>query len=151
MIGSVELNKLTAFLNTGGALYIEGNDFARDHKDTDFFNLLGCGYVDDGGNWFRGKIFSLEGQADTFTRGSNLNYLDEIEPNQSADIIEAKDGELIFASQDGKGRAVAYNNESEGYRVIVSSFVFGAIVDEKKPNTKKEIMKRYMKFLVSGK
>ena len=151
MIGSVELNKLTAYLNAGGALYIEGNDFARDHADTDFFKLLGCGYVDEGGNWFRGKIFDLEGQDGTLARGCNPTYLDEIEPNESPDIIEAKDGELIFASQDGKGRAVAYNNQTEGYRVIVSSFVFGAIVDEKKPNNKKEIMKRYMKFLVSGK
>ena len=34
MIGSVEQNNLIYFLSTGKALYIEGNDFFKDHRHT---------------------------------------------------------------------------------------------------------------------
>jgi hypothetical protein len=151
VISSVELSRLTSFLKSGKAIYIEGNDFARDHKDTEFFNLLGCEYIDDGGNWYRGRIFSIQGQRKTFADKIEMEYLDIIEPNESPDIIGATEGTLILSSSEGKGRAVAYFNKEDGYKVIVSSFVFGGLIDGQRSNTKKELMKRYLKFLISGK
>ena len=81
----------------------------------------------------------------------SFKFLNRVAPNESPDIIEATEGQVIFASQDGEGRAVAYANKMEGYNVIVSSFTFGALLDGEKSNTKKELMKRYLKFLISGK
>ena len=91
--------------------------------------LLGCEYIDDGGNWFRGRIYSIQGQKKTIADKIELEYLDIIEPNESPDIIEATEGTLILISSEGKGRAVAYFNKEDGYKVIVSSFVFGALID----------------------
>lgn len=151
MISSVELSRLSSFLKSGKAIYIEGNDFARDHKDTEFFKLLGCEYIDDGGNWYRGRIYSIQGQTKTIADKIEMEYLDIIEPNESPDIIGATEGRLILSSSEGKGRAVAYFNKENGSKVIVSSVVFGALIDGQRSNTKKELMKRYLKFLISGK
>lgn len=112
---------------------------------------MGCEYVGDGGNWFRGQIFSIKGVNKTFAEKYEFEYLDNIEANESPDIIQATEGQLILASTEGKGRTVAYFNKAEGYKVIVSSFVFGALIDGTKQNTKKELMKRFMKFLSTGK
>ena len=138
-------------MKTGKSIYIEGNDFARDHVETGFFKLLGCEYIDDGGSWYRGKIDSIQGEPKTIADKIEMEYLDIVEPNQSPDIIGATDGVLILSSQEGKGRAVAYFNQNDGYKVIVSSFVFGSLIDGQRSNTKKELMKRYLNFLISGK
>ncbi len=151
MISSVELSRLISYLKNGNGLYIEGNDFFRDHQDSGLFDHLGCAYVEDGDSWFRGKISTLQGQRRGITSKFSFKFLDRIEPNASPDIIEATEGRVIFASQDGKGRAVSYANRVEGYNVIVSSFAFGGLLDGKRSNTKKELMKRYLKFLISGK
>lgn len=150
VIDAAARQRLIEHLRKGGSLYLEGNDFARDHLDGGFLPLLGCSFVNDGGNWFQGKITELIGQNHTITQKIRFKYSDMLEPNESVDVIEANGGELIFVSEDGKGRAVAYHNKPEGYKVISTSFVFGALIDEENLNTKRELMSRYLHYLMTS-
>ena len=145
MLSSVELEALVAFLNSGKAAYIEGNDFVRDHAATPLLPLAGCAFDSDGGNWYNGALGGLVGEEKSIAQGLSFDYLDEIEPNESCDVIRATTGQLIFSSRNGKGRAVSYRGSAQ--RVIVSSFAFGALKDG--ASTKKELMRRYLQFLTA--
>jgi hypothetical protein len=141
-ISSVELERLLSFLNAGKFLYIEGYNFAEDHHESDFFNSLGCNYVADGNEI--GDIWSLQGESSTFVESKNFEYGHFPSPIVRTDVIRANEGQLLFSSQDSMGYAVMYDNGN--YRVITSTFLFGALVDGTDQNTKVELMKCYLQF-----
>jgi hypothetical protein len=123
-------------------LYIEGYNFAEDHHESDFFNSLGCDYVADGNEI--GDIWSLQGESNTFVESKNFEYGHFPSPIVRTDVIGANEGQLLFSSQDSMGYAVMYDNGN--YRVITSTFLFGALIDGVEQNTKVELMKRYLQF-----
>lgn len=111
---------------------------------------LGCEFIEDGSASYSGRITTIQGQPGTFTDGISFDFSHTYEPNYKLDVIRAHGGQLLFTSQEKKGLAVAYDGGSKSYRVIMSSFVLGALPDAAHPNTKKELMERYLSFLLSG-
>ena len=140
------MTKLTSFLEAGKPIYVEGNDFGYFHKNDAFYAMFGATWVRDGNPL--GNISELTGQAGTIVDGLVHDYshmvfvVDEYE-----DVIAANAGELIFKSQEGYGRTVAYNEGS--YKTVYASFVFGGIIDGAGLNVKSELMSRYLDFLFS--
>ena len=143
-ISSVELERLVAFLNVGKSLYIEGHNFAEDHHDSEFFNLLGCHFVSDGNS--AGDIWTLKGLPHTFVSDKTFQYGYFPSPRCRADIIAAAEGQLIFNSQDSLGYAAAYSNHNLHYNVITSTFLFAALVNGEGQNSKAELMRRYLQY-----
>ncbi len=141
------MTKLASFLDAGKPIYIEGNDFGYFNGGSPFYSMFGGTFVKDGNPL--GNISELTGQAGTITDGLDLDYsygvpiLDEYE-----DVIAADTGDLIFKSQQGYGRAVAYDAGS--YRSIYGSFVFGGIIDGTGLNVKSELMRRYLDFFFNA-
>lgn len=143
IISSGELERLTSFLKTGKALYVEGYDFPSDHKNSEFFKMLGCDYVEYG--LLEKDIRTLYGETGSFVSDMTFQYGHTPTNRTRTDVIASNSGQLLFSSQDSLGYAVAYDNG--GYRVIVSTFLFGALADGDSINTKTELMERYMQFL----
>ena len=123
-------------------MYIEGYNFAEDHLDSEFFNLLGCDFIEDGNNV--NDIWNLRGARDSFTEDKYYDYGLAISSRCRPDVISAGNGFLLFESQDSLGYAVALNNGS--YKVITSSFLLGALIDGENGNTKIELMNKYLDF-----
>lgn len=123
-------------------MYIEGYNFAEDHHGSEFYSMLGCHYENDGNE--ASDIWKLTGRAGTFTDGIDLDYGHITSPRTRQDIISASEGQLVF-DQDDVGYAVAYSNGN--YRVIVSSFMFGAIIDGEGMNNKIDLMNKYLDYL----
>ncbi|MBC8183132.1 T9SS type A sorting domain-containing protein [candidate division KSB1 bacterium] len=123
-------------------MYVEGYNFAEDHHESDFFNSLGCAYVADGNEV--GDIWFLEGDSNTFVENMYFDYGHFPSPIVRTDVIGADEGQLLFSSQDSMGYAVAYDNGN--YKVVTSTFLLGALIDGEAPNTKVELMRRYLQF-----
>jgi len=143
IISSGELERLSSFIRTGKALYVEGYDFPSDHKNSDFFKMLGCDYIEFG--YVESNIRILNGGAGSFVSDMTFRYGHTPTNRTRTDVIAANSGQLLFSSQDSLGYAVAYDNGD--YRIIVSTFLFGALADGDSINTKTELMERYMQFL----
>lgn len=136
------MDRLTAFLNSGKALYIEGYNFAEDHHAFNFFNMLGINYVADGND--EGDIWTLQGDSAAFTEDMFFDYGHVNSPRCRNDVISANAAITLFKSQKEYRYAAAYNHGN--YRVIVSTFMFGALIDGENVSTKIELMNRYLSF-----
>jgi hypothetical protein len=121
-------------------VYIEGVDFAQNHHTFPLFGSFGCTFVDAGNDE---NVQWLSGEADTFTAGHQFDYQYGSDSDFDVDVISADEGTLLFASQDGLGRGVYHDGDNQ-YHTIVSSIVFGAIIDTESPNTKADLMHLYL-------
>jgi len=141
-ISSVELERLSAFLESGKSLYLEGYDLGQDHYQSDFFNLLGCQFISNGND--AGDISSLKGDTATFVEDLTFEYGHTPSPRCRSDVIAAVEGRQIFLSQDTVAYGIIY--DSGKYRVITATFLFGALIDNQGASNKAELMKRYLQF-----
>ncbi len=103
---------------------------------------MGCNYIADGNEV--GDIYHLEGDSNTFIENMYFDYGHIPSPIVRTDVISADAGKLLFSSQDSMGYAVVFDNGN--YRVITSTFLFGALIDDSDQNTKVELMRRYLQF-----
>ena len=140
------MDRLAAFLNLGKALYVEGYNFAEDHHTLEFFDLLAINYVADGND--EGDIWTLQGESGAFAEDMYFDYGHVNSPRCRNDVISGNAASALFKSQNEYQYAAAYDQGA--YRVIVSTFMFGALIDGEGNNTKTELMNRYLSFLQFG-
>ena len=134
------------FLDSGKPLYIEGNDLYRDHQSTELYTYWGATYVGDGQEAWLGNIDSVLGVEGTFLGGLVYRFPQWADVDEKPDIITASGtGNLILTSQDGLGRAVS--NIGNGYRVITSSIIFGAIFASEGNPEPDQLFAAYLDFL----
>ncbi len=119
-----------------------------DHQSTELFKLTGAKFVRDGSPW--GDILSLQGTPGAVTGGLRYDFSYTAEPNFKPDVISPADGQVLFTSQDSAARVIGYRNPVYGYRSIVSSFVFTALLNGKPPNTREALMQKYIDYLLDG-
>jgi hypothetical protein len=134
-----------AYMDNGGSVYLEGNEFGYYHADDPIYDYFGCIWSGDGGG--TNNVDHLYGQAGTLLRGRHLRYMYGQEPDEYTDEIESAGGTIMLRCQQGHGRAVSWDGPDHDYRAIHSTFIFGATIDQDPPDTKAEFMARYMKYL----
>ena len=130
---------------TGKGLYIEGVDFGADNYNSQLYSYFGCSFLGTGNSSFYGNVSLVEGQPATIAEGKNYNYLYQEPPDHYVDEIDADEGTILFRDQTGIGRAISYSGPGNSYRVIHSTFLFGALRDS--INTRTELMANYMQYL----
>lgn len=129
----------------GKKLYFEGANVASDYLGTDFFNHLGIQYIDNG---LSGEVEHLRGLSNCFTDGLLLNYLGGASPHFGLDQIDTVVGaKRLFVSEDGITRVVGY--KKNGFSVISSSVIFGAIADGDFENSKMYLLSEYLNYLIT--
>gem|GEM_PF-1331804 len=138
--GSAEETALTAYLDAGGNLYMEGGDvWCFDSYPATlrgYFNIIDEG---DGS----GDLSTASGVAGTFTEGMSFAYGGE---NSWIDQLGAASPafEIFTNPADGYGCGVAH--DAGGYRTIAASYEFGGLADGASPSTKEELMAAYLEF-----
>lgn len=138
--GSSEEAALVDYLDNGGNLYMEGGDiWCYDSYPATlkaYFNVVEEGDGDD-------DLFNLSGVSGTFTDSLSFAYGGE---NSYIDHLGASSPayEIFTNSTLGYGCAVAH--DGGGYRCIATSHEFGGLADGTAPNTKQELMTRYLVF-----
>ena len=130
---------LAEFLNNGGNLYLEGGDAWYYDPETEVRPMFNIHSTEDG----YPDLDSVFGQESSFTEGlkfkysGNNNWIDRLEP--------VSDAYLIFKNnQPEYGCAVA--NDAGTYKTIGTSFEFGGVTDDVYPNTKLNLMHKYLEF-----
>ncbi len=109
--------------------------------------MLGTSYLGNG-TFDAGNVETLTGISGTITDGLSFDYPYKTRPDFYVDSLGATEGVMILTSQDDRGRAVAYDNTSIGYRTITSSTLFTAYLETS--STRQELMTIYRDFLMRG-
>ncbi len=139
--------ELSDFLNSGKSIYLEGNDFGYYHKNDPFYKMFGCTYVGDGNS--SSNVMNLTGINDSLADAVAIDYTYGTPyPDQYVDYIASSGGDMLFACQGNRNRAVAYSGPNGTYRAIHSAFWFGAMKNAGATDSKKKIMAAYMRFLM---
>lgn len=126
-------------------LYIDGNDVGYSNGTTAFYAMLGASFGADGAAL---STIPVSGQSGTITASKNYTigaYTYNV--SFSVDEIEPTTGTAIFKCNEGKTRAVIYQDPVKKYKVIYSAFFFGAIRGIPEKNA---LMKIYMDWLMGG-
>jgi hypothetical protein len=134
------------YMDSGGSVYLEGNDFGYYHAYDPLYQYFGCLYLGDGN--MSQNVDHLYGQPGTILNGFHLRYMYGQAPDYYVDVIGADEGTLIFLDQLNKGRAVNWDGAGHDYRAIHSAFVFSAMIDQTAPDTKQEVMAAYLDYLL---
>lgn len=133
----------------GASLYVEGTDVARRYGSSALFRKLGVAFADDGRTAEEGNVNVAEGIA--LWAGIRLDYysyrkdrpdayVDELTPAGGVAAVRSR-----RAGNRSNARVIAYAaGEESTYEVIVSSMIFGALVDGK--YKKKDLMANYLAF-----
>ncbi len=134
---------LADYLNNGGNLYMEGGDTWAFDSPTPvhaMFNISG----DADGN---SDLATLNGQAGTFTEGMEFSYSGE---NNWIDHISPTGNAFLVFNNDAVGYGVTVANDAGTYKTIGASYEFGGLDDASSPNTKAELMAKYLEFFDIG-
>ncbi|NIT35917.1 MAG: hypothetical protein GTN49_05370 [candidate division Zixibacteria bacterium] len=139
----------------GGNLYVEGTEVGRRYGQATLFRKFGAGFADDGRTMKEGNVDVAEGIGRwAGIRFEYYSYRSD-KPDAYVDELTATAGEVTVrssrAGNRSNARVVVYEAEGEpGYRVIVSSLIFGALADGKRK--KKDLMAKYVAFFeITGK
>ncbi len=134
-----EGQKLAAFVDAGGRLYMEGGDTWYYDPKTAVHPKFKANGVMDGGN----DLSSETGQGGQFAEGLTFTYngdnefIDHVSANSPAFNL-FKNMTPLYIS------AVAY--DAGNYRTIASAFEFGGLANGDAPSTRNEYMRRIIEF-----
>ncbi|MBN2431903.1 MAG: hypothetical protein JXQ27_10520 [Acidobacteria bacterium] len=139
VLTSSEGDALSAYLDGGGVLYLEGGDTWAFDSATTVHSRFHIDGTADGTS----DLSTQQGQSGTLWEGLALVYDGD---NNFIDHLAATgDGQLIFAnSSPAYGTAVA--RDAGTYRTIGASFEFGGLVNGAGDNTPTGVMARIMEF-----
>lgn len=144
-----EQQTLEAYLASGGNLYLEGTELARRYGPTPLFRKAGVRFEDDGRTLEEGNVNVAETIGPW--RGISLAYYSyqTDRPDAYVDELGLAGGEAVVRSRRAgnrsNARVVRYAAAAEpGYRVIVSSLIFGALQNGN--DTRADLMGRYAEF-----
>lgn len=130
------------FLNAGKAVYVGGSDFGYYHKDHAVYGMFGCSYLGDSDN-----ISSLNGKRLTMCDSVSTTFVNHTYTNAYVDWIGPNGGDILFTSEEGYNRVIAYSGPNGTYRAIHATYIFGAMKDAGATYTKAQIMGAYMRYL----
>ena len=139
VLSGTEGSNLAAYLDNGGALYMEGGDtWVYDFQTPvhPYFHIIG---INDGWD----DLSMIQGVTGTMTQGMSFDYTGE---NAFVDRLGAgENATLIFNNWNPEyGTTVSYDHGT--YRTIGSSFELGGLVDASSPSTKADLVQRYLTF-----
>ncbi|MGQ9705619.1 MAG: hypothetical protein ACUVWP_01270 [bacterium] len=152
MSGSDEI-KLVEYLQGGGAIYIEGGDFSFSYRSSELFSYTKAKFENDGRKYTDGNVDFADGVIGTILEGISMEYsaYKKSLPDNYIDEISANGGKIAMISrQAGKksnGRIILNRTP---YKIIYSTFIFGVLKDSDEPNTKKNLMCKYLIYLQPG-
>lgn len=148
-LSATEQQILEDYLAAGGNLYLEGTELARRYGGTPLFRQAGVRFEDDGRTLEEGNVNVAEGIGPW--RGISFVYYSyqTDRPDAYVDELGLSGGEAVVRSRRAgnrsNARVVRYAAAAEpGYRVIVSSLIFGAL--ENGNHTRADLMGRYAGF-----
>jgi len=139
VLSSTEGQDLSAYLNNGGNLYMEGGDTWYYDSQTAVHSMFNINGTSDGS----GDLGTVVGQSGEFTEGMSFNYSGE---NNWIDHIDPVSPAVnIFNNQSPNyGTGIAY--DAGTYKTIGASHEFGGLDDGSSPSTKAELMAKYIEF-----
>ncbi|OQX90367.1 MAG: hypothetical protein B6D57_03515 [Candidatus Coatesbacteria bacterium 4484_99] len=144
---------LITYLQNGGALYIEGCDFAFAYGSTELFSYTGAKFENDGRYYTEGNVNFANGVNGTMLEGISMQYYayqTEL-PDNYVDEISAETGTLAMVSLragiQSNGRVILNRIP---YRIIYSSFIFSTLKDGEGGNTKENLMNKYLTYLTQS-
>ncbi|TET43805.1 T9SS type A sorting domain-containing protein [candidate division TA06 bacterium] len=135
------VDSLSAYLNGGGKIYMEGGDtWAYDTPTAlhGYFNING---LDDG----FGDVDTILGQPGTFTEGmisgysGDNHFMDRLDTLGSAYVVFANDSPPY-------NNGIAYEDGPGSYKTVGTSFEFGGLEDGAPPGTKAFLADTIMGF-----
>jgi len=132
------------FLNDGKSVYIEGTDVAEDLQGTALFDYFGTSF-DGSGGYF--NVQNIHGPMGVFTDPIQLDYQYSSESDYGVDELSGSSGAVCLSSQDDIGRVTYWDGSNGDYRTIMSSILFGSLIDGTGDNNKATLMNRYYSFL----
>ncbi|MEO0123385.1 MAG: hypothetical protein ABIL69_05205 [candidate division WOR-3 bacterium] len=136
---------MTEFLDSGKGLYIEGCDFVGLSDTTQLLRRFGCVFGGDGLPMDSGNVKLLIGQSASIVDSFSFGYLYRQGPDHLVDKLIPQEGTVLFKDQDSIVRVACWSGNSNNYRAICSTIIFGALVDSL--NNKNELMLRYLNYL----
>ncbi|MBN2016655.1 MAG: T9SS type A sorting domain-containing protein [Candidatus Cloacimonetes bacterium] len=90
---------------------------------------------------------SLSGTPGSFADPIDVNYQYATESDYGVDELGAASAGVCVQSQDGIGRVTYWDGPDGSYRAMMSSVLFGSIIDGTGDNTKAALMSRYYSFM----
>ncbi|MHC4945688.1 MAG: agmatine deiminase family protein [Planctomycetota bacterium] len=135
-----EAADIVAALQGGGSIYMESGDaWCYDPQKTIVDPWFKVNPKGDGGELYG----NVNGEPGTLMEGIGLEYVGE---HDLIDVIAplAQAVTIFRSEEDTKGRAVLYDAGS--YKTVASSFALGGLRDGTCPDTRKEILVRYLQF-----
>ncbi len=138
---TAEGTALAAYLNAGGKMYMEGGDTWAYDAQTAVHPLFNIDGLSDGSS----DLTVINGQTGTFTQGQTFTYTGE---NNWIDKIQPEAASTAFSILNNTSpvyvTAVAYDGTT--YKTIGASHEFAGLTTAAFPNTKNELMRRYLTF-----
>lgn len=138
--GSAEEAALVGYLTGGGNLYMEGGDIWCYDSTPDtlkgYFNII---EESDGGD----DLAIVGGVGGTFADGLSFSYSGE---NNDIDQLGATPPAHEVFINDSVGYGCGVVHDSGSYHTVGASYEFGGLGDGAPPNTKEDLMKRYLAF-----
>ncbi len=131
------------YLENGGRIYFESLDLGKNYTGTEFFELFGITYIDDGSEQ---EIIKVKGGNDCLSTGMKIDYSGGYDPHYSPDRLVANGGSLLFSSEDGFGRM--FLNENGNYKIIASSIVIGALANSDTINMKPYLVSEIVDYFM---
>lgn len=113
---------LQNYLEQGGKLYLEGVNAVSSLQDTNLYPFLGTSFA---GTPYEFGVSSVTGTNNLPDGNNTWGYPTGGNAAYSLDALMPTPGLPLLRDQDGNVRATFY--EHDGYKIIVSSLIFGAI------------------------
>ena len=140
ILTSSQADEIVAALRAGKSIYLEGGDtWCYDPEKDALQPWFGVQAIKRGGS-----LPAVTGVAGSIMDGIQLGYGRECEQICIDRIANLSPAELLFHDNKSKGLAVLY--DAGGYRAIASGFPLGGLSDEAWPESRKEILLRYLEF-----
>jgi len=140
-LSSQAAQRITTYLNDGGACYWEGGDVWAFDYQTALHPLFGIDGVSDGS----GDAGPIEGVRGRLTEGMAFTYGGE---NSFIDRIRARGAafSVLNNARSGAVYALCVANASENYRTVGSSIELGALHDGQPPSTRVHLIRGILEW-----
>ena len=132
------------FIESGKSVYIEGTDVASGLQGTSLFSYFGNSFDGEGGNM---NVQYLAGVPGTFADPIMVDYQYFSESDYGVDELGAASAGICVQSQDMIGRVSYWDGPDGTYRAMMSSILFGSIIDGTGNNNKAALLSRYYSFM----
>ena len=145
-ISPADLAKLERYLDSGGKVYVEGPDFAKDYTGTGFFARFKANFVSDGVDETIGNVQTIRGNLGFFGRYLTWNYAYRTQADRLVDIVSpVAPGLPMWASQDASGMYVVVRGVYTSNTAFSSCYT-GGLVDGPAPVTRARYLAQILEW-----